>query len=196
MIRSSQGLISVDSKFPLENFVRILEARSDEERKTMRRAFLQDVRKHIEGIAQKYIVPDEGTLDFAMMYIPAENVYYEIMLKSEEGEKDLLRHAQERRVFPVSPNSFYAYLQTIAIGLKGLQIEEGVREILDHLSGVRRDFGKFGEEFSKVGTHLNHARGSFEAADKRFQRLGEKMESLGLEEGKQELRVLKGGEDA
>lgn len=195
VIRSAHGLIAIDSKFPLENFVRILEIKTEEERRGARRFFLQDVKKHIDAIAQKYILPDEGTLDFALMYVPAENVYYEIILKNDEGEKDILRYAQERHVFPVSPNSFYAYLQTIAIGLKGLQLEEGVREILNGLAGLRRDFGKFGEEFQKVGTHLGHARGSFEAADRRFQRLGERLETLGLPEGTRELRVLTGGED-
>jgi DNA recombination protein RmuC len=195
VIRSAQGLIAIDSKFPLENFVKILETKGDEERRGARRLFLQDVKKHIDAIAQKYILPDEGTLDFALMYIPAENVYYEIVLKNEGNERDLLRYAQERHVFPVSPNSFYAYLQTIAVGLKGMQLAEGVREVLDDVARLRREFGKFGEEFAKVGTHLSHARGSFEAADKRFQRLGEKLETLGVEGGPQELRVLKGGEE-
>jgi len=195
IIRSAHGLIAIDSKFPLENFVRILETKSDEERKAARRVFLQDVKRHIDTISQKYILPDEGTLDFALMYIPAENVYYEIVLKNEGSEKDLLRYAQEKHVFPVSPNSFYAYLQTIAIGLKGMQLADGVREVLDDVSRVKREFEKFGEEFAKIGTHLTHARGSFESADKRFQRLGEKLGTLGLEGEQQELRVLKGGEE-
>lgn len=195
VIRSAQGLIAIDSKFPLENFLKILETQGDEEKKGARRLFLQDVKKHIDAIANKYILPDEGTLDFALMYIPAENVYYEIVLKNEGNERDLLRYAQEKHVFPVSPNSFYAYLQTIAIGLKGMQLADGVREVLDDVARLRREFAKFGEEFAKVGTHLSHARGSFEAADKRFQRLGEKLETLGVEGGPQELRVLKGGEE-
>ncbi len=196
VIRSVQGLIAIDSKFPLENFTRILEVKTDEERKSFRKVFITDVRKHIDAIAEKYILPDEGTLDFALMYIPAENVYYEIMLKSDESEKDLLRYAQERRVFPVSPNSFYAYLQTIAIGLKGLQLESGIREVMDNVARLRRDFEAFGRDFSLVGSHLTHARGKFEDADKRFQRLGDKIESLALREpsagapDQPELRVL------
>ncbi len=198
IIRSAQGLIAIDSKFPLENFARILSAEGEEERRVMRRTFLQDVKKHIDSISQKYIRPDEGTLDFALMYIPAENVYYEIILKNEDSEKDLLRYSQEKHVFPVSPNSFYAYLQTIAIGLKGMQLADGVREVLDHVARLRREFSKFGEDFAKVGTHMGHAQGSFDAADKRFQRLGERLESLGTDQAHgEELRVLKGGgEDA
>ena len=190
VIRSAHGLIPIDSKFPLENFVRILEGKTDEERKAARKTFLQDVKKHIDDIATKYILPDEETLDFALMYIPAENVYYEIVLKSEGTEKDILRYAQEKHVFPVSPNSFYAYLQTIAIGLKGMKLADGIREMLGHVARVKGDFARFGDDFIKVGTHLGHARGSFEAAEKRYQRLGEKLETLELGETNQELRVI------
>lgn len=196
VIRSAQGLIAVDSKFPLENFIRILESTVEEEKKALRKAFLQDVKKHIDAIATKYIRPDEGTLDLALMYVPAENVYYEILLKDDGADRDLLRYAQEKRVFPVSPNSFYAYLQTIAIGLREMKIAQGVREVLNDIAGLRREFERFGEDFRKVGSHLSNARGSFEAADKRLQRLNDKLETIGLEEGPTELRVLTGGEEA
>jgi DNA recombination protein RmuC len=196
IIRSAQGMISVDSKFPLENFRRVVEAGTEEERKAHRKVFLQDVKKHIDVISKKYILPDEGTLDIALMYIPAENVYYEIILKSDGLEADLLRYAQERRVFPVSPNSFYAYLQTISIGLKGLQIEKGIRDVQNQMEGLKKDFGKFGETFSLIGKHLGNARGSFETAEKQYQRLGDKFESIGTPQISSELRVLKGGEDS
>lgn len=192
VIRSAQGIVPIDSKFPLENFVRIQASREEEEKKALRKSFVQDVRRHIDGIAQKYIRTDEGTLDLALMYIPAENVYYEVILRDETA--DLLRYAQEKKVFPVSPNSFYAYLQTIAIGLKGMQIEEGARRILDDVSRLQREFERFGEDFRKIGVHLSNARGSFESAEKRHQRLGERLETLGVEPS-QELRVLKGGEE-
>ncbi len=202
IIRSAQGLIAIDSKFPLENFVKILQLKDEEEKKSARKVFLQDVKKHIDAIAQKYILPDEGTLDFALMYVPAENVYYEIILKHEATDKDLLRYAQENRVFPVSPNSFYAYLQTIAVGFKGMQLQEGIRVVQDNIARLKGDFKKFTDDFTLVGKHLSNARGSYESADKRVQRLGEKLESLELEERRegsglagQEFRVLSGGQD-
>jgi DNA recombination protein RmuC len=194
VIRSSQGLIAIDSKFPLENFKRILELKDEGEKQAVRKTFLNDVKKHVDAIAQKYILPDEGTLDFAMMYVPAENVYYEIILKNEATEKDLLQYAQEKRVFPVSPNSFYAYLQTIAIGFKGMRMQEGIRAVLDNIARLKGDFRKFAEEFSLVGKHLGNAGNAFASADKRIQRFGEKLETLELEE-KQELRVLTGGSE-
>ena len=192
VIRSAHGLIAIDSKFPLENFVRILELKDEEEKKAARKVFLQDVKKHIDSIAQKYILPDEGTLDFALMYVPAENVYYEIILRHEATDRDLLSYAQEKKIFPVSPNSFYAYLQTIAIGFKGMQLQEGIRAVQDNISRIKGDFKKFGDDFALVGKHLSNARGTFESADKRFQRLGERLDNLELEE-KQELRLLPGG---
>jgi DNA recombination protein RmuC len=201
VIRSSQGLISIDSKFPLENFVKILQLSDEEEKKAARRLFLTDVKKHVDAIAQKYILPDEGTLDFALMYVPAENVYYEIILKNEATEKDLMRYAQERRVFPVSPNSFYAYLQTIAIGFKGMQMQDGIRVVLDNIARLKGDFGKFGDDFALLGKHLGNAGNAFASADKKLQKFGDKLESLEMSgaEGaltsgdKQELRVLTGG---
>ncbi len=196
IIRSAQGLVSIDSKFPLENFVRIIQLPDEEEKKAARKMFLQDVKKHIDAIAQKYIVPDEGTLNFALMYVPAENVYYEIILRHEATERDLLQYAQDKKVFPVSPNSFYAYLQTIMIGFKGLQIQDGIRVVLDNIARLKGDFGKFSEDFGLVGRHLSNAKNSFDGAEKKFQKLGDKLHALEIEDGigKQELRILKSGE--
>ncbi len=193
VIKSAHGLIVIDSKFPLENFVRIIQTGSEEDKKAAKKLFISDVKKHIDKISSKYILPDEGTLEFALMYIPAENVYYEIILKHEDDERDLLRYAQEKRIFPVSPNSFYAYLQTIVIGLKGLQMEEGVREVMNSIGRLKKEFTNFGDKFRLVGAHLANSRGAYEQADKILQNIGGKLETLGLEEAK-ELRLLEGGE--
>lgn len=182
VILTVQGLIPVDSKFPLENFSRIIQSGNEEEKKVARKQFLSDVKKHIDKIAQKYILPNEGTLELSLMYIPAENVYYEIMIRQEDGEKDLIRYAQEKHVYPVSPNSFYAYLQTIAIGFKGMKIEERAHEIMKDLSSLGKEFGDFGEGFRLVGKHISNARGAFEESDKRLQKLGDKMSNLAIGE--------------
>ncbi len=177
VIKLGDGLVPVDAKFPLENFRRITHCKTPEEGQAARKKFVTDVKKHVEAIAQKYILPDEGTYDFALMYIPAENVYYEIIIR-DEGDKSIIGHALKRRVIPVSPNTFYAYLQAILLGLKGLRVERHVQDIIRSLSRLRDDFGRFQGDFGKLGTHLTHARNSYESSEKRLSRLGEKLDGF------------------
>jgi len=186
VIRIGQSLVPVDAKFPLENFRRVVETASEEERKAAKRKFIADVKKHVDAISGKYILPDEGTFDFALMYIPAENVYYELIIKDEavDTDKALLNYAFTKRVIPVSPNSFYAYLQTILLGLKGLHIEEQAQEILKNLARLSGDFRKFQEEFELVGKHLTNTKARYDEADKRLLKFGDKLQSLtGTEAG-------------
>ncbi|MBI1869903.1 MAG: DNA recombination protein RmuC [Chlamydiae bacterium] len=178
-------LVSVDSKFPLENFLKGLSASSDLEKKTYRKQFLTDVKKHIDAIASKYISLDEGTFDFALMYIPAENVYYETIIKDDTSETShsLFHYALEKRVIPVSPNSFYAYLQVILLGLKGMKIEDKALETLGQLHRLADEFGKFKEDFDRVGAHLSNASGSFEKAEKHMGKFEEKLLQVDALEG-------------
>jgi DNA recombination protein RmuC len=180
VIALKAGLVPVDAKFPLENFQRVVKAGTDEERKAARRTFIADVKKHIDAIAKKYIRPDEGTFDFALMYIPAENVYYETIIKDDElaGDGALFEYALKRRVIPVSPNSFYAYLQTVLLGLKGMRIEESAREVINQLSRVHTEFARFGDAFRLVGDHLDNARKKYDDAQKRFDKVGQKLEQI------------------
>ena len=119
-IRIGERLVPVDAKFPLEGFRRILEETDEDKRGPLRRAFLRDVKNRVDEIAKKYILPDEGTFDFALMYIPAENIYYEIIVRDDSEEDSPAAYALARRVVPVSPNTFYAYLRVIVMGLRGL----------------------------------------------------------------------------
>ncbi len=177
VIHLGQGLVPIDAKFPLENFRRMIESQGDEEKKVNRKKFATDLKRHIDLIATKYILPDEGTFDFALMYIPAENVYYETMIRDEAlgDEKSLSNYALSRRVIPVSPSSFYAYLQAIVLGLKGLRIEKSAREIIQHLGRLQGDFARFREDFEVLGKHLNNIRGRYDEASKRLDRFGEKL---------------------
>jgi DNA recombination protein RmuC len=175
------GMVPVDAKFPLENFQRVVQAENDDQRREGKKAFLRDVKKHVDAIAAKYIRPDEGTLDFALMYIPAENVYYETIIKDDEfgGEMALFQFALQKRVIPVSPNSLYAYLHTILLGLKGMRVEESAREILSAISRLEGEFTRFGEAFRLVGRHLDNSAKQFLEADKRFGRVEGKMQEIG-----------------
>ena len=177
VIHLGQGLVPIDSKFPLENFRRVIESQGEEEKKASRKRFLIDLKRHIDLIATKYILPDEGTFDFALMYIPAENVYYETIIRDEAlgDDKSLSSYALARRVIPVSPCSFYAYLQAILLGLKGLRIEKSAQEIIQHLGRLQGDFSRFREDFEILGKHLNNTRNRYEEASKRLDRFGEKL---------------------
>lgn len=173
------AMVPVDAKFPLESFQRLLAAEDDNERSKHKREFVRAVKGHIDDIASKYILPDEGTFDFALMYIPAENVYYETIIRDEQlgDERGILGHALEKRVIPVSPNSFFAYLQAIAFGLKGLQIEKRAQEIMGYLSRLEGDFGRFTLEFETLGGHLDRARNKYEEAARSLNRFEEKLTS-------------------
>jgi DNA recombination protein RmuC len=176
VIKLGAALVPVDAKFPLENFKRILDAASDEDKSRAKRQFAGDVRKHIDAIAAKYILPDEGTYDFALMYIPAENVYYETIIKDDASEdKGLSDYAMTKRVVPVSPNSLYAYLQAIVLGLRGMKIEDRAKEIVQYLSRLQGDFGKFRDEFALIGKHLSHAQSGYQNADRRLEQFSQKL---------------------
>jgi DNA recombination protein RmuC len=181
------GMVPVDAKFPLESFQRLIVAAEEGERIKHKREFIRAVKRHIDSIAAKYILPDEGTLDFALMYIPAENVYYETIIRDEGlgGDQSIITHALERRVIPVSPNSFYAYLQAICLGLKGLQIEKQAQEIMRYLSRLQGDFGRFREDFTTLGGHVERARKKYEEADLKLGRFEEKL--IGAREPQREI---------
>ena len=183
IIRIGKNIVPIDSKFPLENFKKLLEKEDDKEKQSLRKQFISDVKKHIDEIAKKYILPDEGTYDFALMYIPAENIYYETILK-EEGfgeEKSIFSFAIQKRVIPVSPNSFFAYLQVIVLGLKGLQIEKSALSIFQSLTQLQGDLDRFKKDFQKIGSHLSHARIRFDEADKRLDKFSDRLELFSAE---------------
>jgi DNA recombination protein RmuC len=171
------GNVAVDSKFPLENFRRIAEAPGDEEKKGFRKEFLRDVRRRVDEIAAKYVRPAEGTLPFALMYVPAENVYYETIIRDEEGTQ-LYRYCLEKRVVPVSPNSLYAYLQTIMVGLKGLQVSQRAETIVREIESLSIELEKFNKAYETIGSHIRNAASKFEDGTKLLTKVELRVESL------------------
>ncbi|MBP8976935.1 MAG: DNA recombination protein RmuC [Bacteroidetes bacterium] len=196
IIRTAGGIVPVDSKFPLENFRKMIDAKTEQEKKVATRQFRNDVKKHIDAIAEKYILPDEGTFDFALMYIPAENIYYETIIRDEEfdNEEGLYSYATKRHVVPVSPNGFYAQLRIIALGLKGLQIEQSAHYIVQTLDRLSTELQKFIDVFDTLGTHLTNAKNNYDKADKQLSTLSEKLKSIQIlpsEDERQQLDLLK-----
>lgn len=174
LLKVEEGYISVDSKFPMENFSNMMTADKSDDRESYRKTFIRDVKKHVEDIAKKYIVPDEKTVDFALMYIPSEAIYYEIVVNNHE----LGRYAWEKRVLPVSPNVFYSYLKAILIGLEGKKVESRAREILMAIRGIKEESEKFADSLRLLTKHLSNARNATDDVNKHFERLDNKIGSL------------------
>jgi DNA recombination protein RmuC len=158
-------LMAIDSKFPLEAFRRIA-AEGDEARRT----FANSVKGHADSIAKKYIVPSEGTLDVALMFVPSENVYCEMLNTLDGRGQQIDEYCRSKKVIAVSPNTLYAHLCVIAMGLQGMQIEENAKRLLGNLHGVQKNLETFAEVFEKLGTHLKNAQQSYSEADRRFEK--------------------------
>jgi DNA recombination protein RmuC len=173
VIRLGERLVPVDAKFSLENFQKTIDAPDEQAKTAFRKKFIQDVKNRVDEVAAKYILPAENTYDFALMYIPAENVYYEVIIK-----EDLFSYSMSKKVIPVSPNTFYAYLQVICLGLKGLKVEENAKNILKNLSALNIEINKFREEFDLLGSHLNNAGRKYEDSQKRLGRFQDKLTSI------------------
>jgi len=168
-----ERLVPVDAKFSLENFQRMQDASDEQAKETSRKKFIQDVKNRINEIAAKYILPAENTYDFALMYIPAENVYYEIIIK-----EDIFSYSMLKKVIPVSPNTFYAYLQVICMGLRGLKVEENAKLILKSLGALSIETDKFKEDFGILGSHLLNANTKYADAEKRLDKVSQRLTDI------------------
>ncbi|GEM_PF-1398149 len=170
VIKAGDYLIPIDSKFPLDDFQRMLSEELTEDQ--FKQRFKQIMRPRVREV-QKYIKPDEGTLNFALMYIPSEKIYSRL---SEIDE--LMTSFRKIHVFPVSPSTFYQFLETIRLGLRGLEIQENVKKILDTLNRVGKEFELAKVEWNKVGTHLTNAHTQYDKASKRLDRISDKIDAL------------------
>lgn len=171
-IKTSGGIIPIDSKFPMENF------RKMQKDPAARHDFMRDVKKHIDDISKKYILTEEGTIDYALMYIPSESVYYEIV-----NDSDLFDYSGEKRVLPVSPTTFYAYLKAILMSFEGQKIEAQAKEILSSLRAIKSDYGKVEDNLGILQKHLTNAFNMMGNVFSSFTMLGQKISSTGKLEG-------------
>lgn len=149
VIMVGKYILPIDAKFPLDNFKRFLQTESEEEKRSFYRSFTRDLRNRIDEIASKYILPDEGTLNFAFMYIPSEAIYHQII-----QDEEIISYAKSKKVIFVSPNTFYAYLEAILYGLRGIDIQKDIPKIFQNLSSLETDLKKIEEDFNLLGSHL------------------------------------------
>jgi DNA recombination protein RmuC len=182
-------LLPIDSKFPLDAFRRMSEQATDpisgsgtnqgaalvEE---ARRAFVTAVKGHADSIAKKYLLPDENTLGIALMFVPSENVYYELLMTADSKLLPLDEYCRSRNVIAVSPNTLYAHLQVILMGLQGMQIEENAKKLHASLAGLQKQLENFADPFGKLGTHLKNAQQSYSEVEKRFEKAESTLESM------------------
>ena len=170
-IKTNAGLLPIDSKFPMENFQRLMKAKTEAAKKSSRSALVSDVKKHIKTISKKYILPEEGTMDFALMYIPSEAVFYEVA-----NIPDLVDFARSQRVYPVSPTTLYVHLQTILLSFEGKKIESRSREVFRLLRAIRKDYEKTEDSLSVLGRHLQNAYNQMQNVLSGFTLLGQKLD--------------------
>ena len=175
IIKTSQGLLPIDSKFPLENFRKYIAAKSDLDREQLKKEFMGDVKKHIADISRKYVLVSEGTVDYALMYIPSESVYYEIINNSQ-----LYDFASTKQVLPVSPLSFYAYMKAILMSFEGQKIETKAKEILELLNAMKKDYQKTEESLAVLSKHVTNAYNQTDQVRKNVGMLGQKLSSTNL----------------
>ena len=175
IVKTSQGIIPIDSKFPIENFRKMVEAQDDATRAGFKKDFERDVKKHVLDISRKYILVNEGTIDYALMYIPSESVYYEII-----NNADLYDFAYGKRVLLVSPMSFYAYLKAILVSFEGQRIQKQAKEILAILQAMKKDYEKTDEALSVLTKHVTNAYNQAGNVSKTFMTLGQKIESTNV----------------
>jgi DNA recombination protein RmuC len=173
IVLRDKKLMAIDSKFPLDAYRRIT-SEGDE----ARRAFVTAVKGHADSIAKKYIVPDEGTLDVALMFVPSESVYYELLMTADGKGQPLDAYCRDQKVIAVSPNTLYAHLCVIAMGLRGMQMEENAERLLASLSGMEKQMEKFADKFGTLGTHLKNAQQSYGESDKLFEKAQSTLEGM------------------
>lgn len=170
VLKTDAGLLCIDSKFPMENFVLMHKGETESIRNQAKKDFVSDVKKHLSDISKKYILPEEGTMDFALMYIPSESVYYEVA-----NTPALMDFARVSRVYPVSPNTLYAHLQVLLLSFQGKELEQKSRQVFQLIRAMQKDYGKVEENLGVLGKHIQNAYNSMSTVTSSVGLLGQKL---------------------
>ncbi len=176
VVRFGGRLVPIDAKFPMESFNALAAAGDEADRRAKRRIFMQQARRHVDAVA-KYIVPADGTIDYAFMYIPAENIYYEAVVRPDT-EFDLHAYCARQRVVPTSPNTLMAYLQLVSFGLRGLAIQERTRDLQQGIEQLVREAERFRALHEQLGRHLDNATKKHAESERAFDRVAMAIENL------------------
>lgn len=185
VVRTSHGLIPIDAKFPIDNFRKMMSDKTKEGRDGYKKEFIRDVKKHIHDISRKYIAAAEGTVDYALMYIPSEAIFYEII-----NTVELYDYAHTERVLIVSPMSFYAYLKVILMSHQGQHIERRAREVGALLASLKKDHQKADEALATLNRHMTNAYNQLSIVSKMFLGFGQKLELSDMIEKEHETKKL------
>lgn len=187
-IKTDAGILPIDSKFPSENFQKMMAATAETEKGAAHKEFVRDVKKHIDDISKKYILPEEGTMDFALMYLPSEPIYYEVV-----NDVALTEYAQRVRVYPVSPNTLYAHLQVILLSFQGKEIEKHSREIFALMRSIQKDHAKLGDNLAVLNKHVVNSYNQMANVNTQFGMIGQKLSStqtLGVGEKTEQKKLI------
>ncbi|MFH1098561.1 MAG: DNA recombination protein RmuC [Candidatus Uhrbacteria bacterium] len=176
IIKAGSGYIPIDSKFPLEQWRARENATDQAAKKTAEREFVRAVKKHIDDIAKKYILPAEGTVDFAVMYVPSDAVFYDVVLASEE----LMQYAHDRKILLVSPNGFAHFLRAVYMGLERGKIAKEAMKVWELLKTIQTEVAKFGESIQLVNRHVTNAKNAVDAASAEYLKLAGKVDQVKL----------------
>lgn len=176
IIKAEGGYIPIDSKFPLEQWRARENATDEAAKKTAEREFIRSVKKHIDDIAKKYIITAEGTVDFAVMYVPSDAVFYDVVLASEE----LMGYARDRKILLVSPNGFAHFLRAVYMGLERGKIAKEAMKVWELLKTIQTEVAKFGESIQLVNRHVTNAKSAVDAASTEYIKLSGKVDQVKL----------------
>ena len=178
IVRYGSRIVPIDSKFPSESYTQIAGARDEADRRIRRRSFLQQVRRHVDSVG-RYVSPQDSTIDYAFMYLPSEAIYYELTVRdASPDEPDILAYCADHHVIPASPNTLLAYLQVVALGLRGLAMQDRTRDLQQGIAQVRREFERFVELHDQLGKHLDNATKQFDETERALARASGAIEGL------------------
>ena len=199
VVKFRDVVVPIDAKFPRDDYMRYMDAESQEERTTHWRAFEEAVRKQIVGIQTKYIKPEKGTSEFALMFIPSEAIYYEtIAEKNYLGEPSRIsEYAQDHHVLPVSPNTFYAFLQIVVLSIRSVEIISGAKKLQEGLADLQKSFEFFYSKHEEIGRRITQASEAYRVGNDHVERYKHRLDTTLQLEGlhEQSLPRLPEGEE-